>query len=453
MRNPKIVQVRIDNFQQRDPTSNAHPYVWVAFFKADGATLSVTAAGDVSGDCVVVSSPGSHGDLGNPSVTSAQVPLHMADGFDADGNPIGFYTDQTTIVTWTVPSDIGAWKSTIRPIRVAPPLQPLIGVDKAGVFGVVTVVFQEGGHLPNHAAEAGHRVFKSAVEKAINGLLRTLGPSHPELSNADINGAVGGISQQVHDAIVNDLDIWEKLWALTGADFEIGHWIWRWDQDAVPDSNGMIFFSTDDNKDPWWANGLAVTGTLTIADAPAPSVRIIPVYAKDPCQQFQIAGRAAKFAAVTLGPAAVTTTSKWAVGAPAAIIGSDSGSTCNVMMPDPPVEIIVSLAVTIDDGLSTYQPGVPPFKVTPLTVEEANATESFCEWWRKMSTELGHVRGIVVGPGDPAAKVIITPEKGEALRAVMERVLTNTLHAVKAINTGSQISADRGVLTEIKSKA
>jgi hypothetical protein len=66
MRNPKIVQVRIDNFQQRDPTSNAHPYIWVAFFKADGATLSVTAAGDVSGDCVVVSSPGSHGDLGNP---------------------------------------------------------------------------------------------------------------------------------------------------------------------------------------------------------------------------------------------------------------------------------------------------------------------------------------------------------------------------------------------------
>jgi hypothetical protein len=95
---------------------------------------------------------------------------------------------------------------------------------------------------------------------------------------------------------------------------------------------------------------------------------------------------------------------------------------------------------------------VPPLKVIPLTVDEANATEAFCEWWRKMSTELGHVRRIVVGPGDPATKVIITPDRGQALRAVMERVLTNTLHAVKAINTGSQNRAAQGALTEINSK-
>jgi hypothetical protein len=188
----------------------------------------------------------------------------------------GQISDQISVLSWSIPGDIGLWITRIVPIPVAPSIQALLGdTDKAGAFGVVAVLFNEGSHLPNHAAEAGHRALNSAVEAAINTLLRTLGPTHPSITQDDINGIAGNVSQQVHNAIVNDLSFWEKLWALTEADIEIGQQIWNWDQDIVIDPNGQITFATGDNwsinlwTDPFHGRW-RISGKLNISD-PCPA--------------------------------------------------------------------------------------------------------------------------------------------------------------------------------------
>jgi hypothetical protein len=274
VRNPKVVQLSIDSVQQRDAVRTGDPYLWVVFFKADGSTLSVTDAGTVSGNCVIVSSAGSHGDLGNqtPTVISEPSPGHTIDGVDSNGDAIAVVTNEISVLSWFVPADIGLWITRITPIPVAPSVQSIVGVDKPGTFGVIVVLFNEQGHLPNHAAEAGHRALNIAVEDAINGLLRALDPSHPDITQDDINGVVRNVSALVHDAIVNDLSFSEKLWAATEADIEIGQQIWQWDQDVMTSPSGQMTFATGDNwGSPLYAqSGWRITGTLSVTD-PCPA--------------------------------------------------------------------------------------------------------------------------------------------------------------------------------------
>jgi len=204
-------------------------FLWTLFFKADGSTLSVTDALTVSGDCVVVPTPGSHDDIGGP------------------GPPFKPYPDDpgpAQIATWTIPNIIGLWTAKIRPIPVAPSAQSILGVDQPGMFGAVTVLWRHGPHLPNHAAEAGHRAFNSAVESGINGLLRSLGPSHRSITEEDINTLTTSVTQTVHDAIVNDLSTWEMIWALTDADYVTAQQVLRWDQDMLLGPSGRMDIST-----------------------------------------------------------------------------------------------------------------------------------------------------------------------------------------------------------------
>ncbi|KVC81352.1 hypothetical protein [Burkholderia ubonensis] len=418
----KVVSVVIDSLEQRDPVRAGSPFMWAVFFKVDGSTLAVADDGSVTGNCVVVALPGSHGDLGAPTDAIVTVPPHMLDGVDGDGNAIGYVTDQMNVLTWTVSPSIAAFTDRIHPIKVAPSLQPIVGVDKAGGFGVVVAALDEGGHLPEHAAEAGHRAFNTAVEDAINSLLRDLGPGKPSITDQDITDIVGPISQKVHDAIVNDLSFIEKVWALTEADIEIGHKVWRWDQDASSES-----FSTpaDWGAFLWSQSGWAINGHMTINDAPSITGRVVGVYSRDRCDLFAVAGRVALFKVALTGPDGASQTSlQWSVTSPAKIIGSTTGATCEVQMPDPPQPVTVSAVVTVDDGFETYEAAVMPFTVTPWTVEEAQTAYLVCEWWQQLRRDFGYVNHIIVGPGDPL-RTPITNDKAARLGAVLRDIVAN----------------------------
>ncbi len=110
-------------------TPTVTPYMWIVFFKADGLTLQLTESLKLSGSVTTFTTPGSHGNL----LSSIEV------GHSID-----------------IPSDIGWWTSALQPIPVAAAVQGLVGSpDLPAFFGAVAVLMVEGGHIPEHAAEAG----------------------------------------------------------------------------------------------------------------------------------------------------------------------------------------------------------------------------------------------------------------------------------------------------------
>jgi hypothetical protein len=186
-------------------TPTASPYLWTVFFKADGTTLQLTDAGSLSGSATVLFTPGSHGNLGTGSL---QV-----------GNSIA------------IPSGIGQWASVLEPIPVAPSLQQLLGRDSLpAYFGAVAVLMMEGGHIPNHAAEAGHHTLNYSVQSALDAILRSIGPIHRMVTQQDIDSIAQDTPQKVHNAITSALTIPELIWAATGPDSEVGHKVWVWNQ-------------------------------------------------------------------------------------------------------------------------------------------------------------------------------------------------------------------------------
>jgi hypothetical protein len=182
------------------------------------------------------------------------------------------------MVSWSVPDAIGLWATTVKPIPVAASLRPIAGEDKPGGFGVVAVLFDQGSHLPNHAVEAGHRALNSGVEKAINTLLRSLGIDHQSITQDDINSVMGNVSQQVHDAIVNDLSPLEQLWALTEADEQIGQQLWHWDQDLLTTPTGQLPFTSASwpYVGDWTLSGKLTWGLTSMETDVAPAVATVP---------------------------------------------------------------------------------------------------------------------------------------------------------------------------------
>jgi hypothetical protein len=246
-RNPKAAEISLDYVWEFGDLLLGRPYLWTVFFKADGSTLAVTDAGVVAGNCKIYPSTGSHGSLGSqpPTATTQKVPYYVV-------GDNGSSSDEITMLSWSVAEDLGLWASTILPIPVAQSLQGLVGPDKPGVFGLVAVLMNDGGHVPEHAMEAGHSVLNSEVENGINSLLRTLQLGHESITDEDVNAVIEGIPPKVKDAVTNAMSGSEKLWALSGSDVEIVHAFWRWDQDQIESASFTV--ATGPNKWGDWSH-------------------------------------------------------------------------------------------------------------------------------------------------------------------------------------------------------
>jgi hypothetical protein len=190
---------------------SVHPFLWTVFFRVDGSTLQLNDAGMLTGSATIVTTPGSHGNLGAESL--------QVGNSDA------------------IPDDLGLWNSTLQPIPVAPSLRGLIGDDLPGFFGAVAVIMIEGGHVSDHGAEAGHAALNTAVETAIDAVLGRIGPDHQMITQDDIDSVTAGINDKVSSAIQNNQNLLENLWSLTGKDATAGYHTWVWNQDQFPDSS------------------------------------------------------------------------------------------------------------------------------------------------------------------------------------------------------------------------
>jgi hypothetical protein len=107
----------LDCHDEGDSFGDAEPYLWTVFFKCDGSTLMISDAGKVEGSAVIFPTPGSHGNLNRDDVDAGD--------------------------TVFIPAELGMFADSVIPIPVAPSLQPILGEDVPGFFGVVVVLMEE----------------------------------------------------------------------------------------------------------------------------------------------------------------------------------------------------------------------------------------------------------------------------------------------------------------------
>lgn len=226
-REPLAVWLELDRlhcYDEGDGIGNAEPYLWTVFFKVDGDTVSLGDDLSLHGSVTMHTTPGSHGNLGDTDV-------------DAGDNV-------------TVPSAIGEWQTTLRPIPIPDWLAEL-GVDKiGGVIGVAAVLMEEDW-VSDSGAEAGHGALNDFVENAINTLIPTLGILHPEVTDEDIDALTAGAEDGISDAVQNAQSGWDNFVSWLNSDDQIGNKVWTFSHDDLVETPDQDFSKRWENEGDW----------------------------------------------------------------------------------------------------------------------------------------------------------------------------------------------------------
>jgi len=219
----------LDCHDEGDGIGDAEPYLWTIFFKCDGASLMVSDAGKIEGSAMTFPTPGSHGNLNRDDVEEGD--------------------------TVFIPAELGLFANSVIPIPVAPSLQPILGEDVPGFFGVVVVLMEED-NVSDDGAEAGHQALNAAVHSAIDRVLQSLGADHTMITQEDIDSVTQGIDDAVSDAIQDQQNIFEDIWSWLNPDDQIGNQTFVFNQDQFVTSDqpdrrvGSLGFSKR-----WESNG------------------------------------------------------------------------------------------------------------------------------------------------------------------------------------------------------
>lgn len=132
-------------FDEGDGWGNAEPYLWTVFFKIDGTTCQVTEDLRLSGTATVITTPGSHGNLGTTDVDA--------------GDDV------------SIPEPIGLFQTTLKPIPTPASLSGLVP-DVPGVAGVACILMEED-NVSDDGAEAGHAALNAGVRNALDQIIAT----------------------------------------------------------------------------------------------------------------------------------------------------------------------------------------------------------------------------------------------------------------------------------------
>jgi hypothetical protein len=167
---PTPVRIKLDTIHCTDSgeIGSAEPYLWTAFFKIDGDTVTVDNTLTLQGTATVVGTPGNHGDLGPGGVN--------------DGDTI------------TIPPALGEFSTTLTPIPV-----PSLGTSVSGVLGCVAILLEQDD-TPGEAVAKGHDELNSALRSALDGLIPTLKYNHQSPDDDDIKALTDKVGKQVEDA-------------------------------------------------------------------------------------------------------------------------------------------------------------------------------------------------------------------------------------------------------------
>lgn len=232
---------RIHCFDEGDGWGNAEPYLWTVFFKIDGSTCHVTDDLRLAGTATVVTTPGSHGNLGTTDV-------------DAGDNV-------------AIPQSIGFFQTNLTPIPTPPALHNLVA-DVPAIAGVVCVLMEED-NVSDDGAEAGHAALNAGVQNALNQIIATRSFTNQNITEAEINAFVSDIEAKVKDAVKNQQNFFENLWSWLNADDTIGSKVFFFTQDQLAPGTTTNFSQRFQNEGDWEIFGHAVATVLCPAEAVA----------------------------------------------------------------------------------------------------------------------------------------------------------------------------------------
>lgn len=246
------VSLQLDHihcYDEGDGWGDAEPYLWTVFFKVDGDGVALTDALKLSGSATVVTTPGSHGNLGTSDVGAG------------DDVPI--------------PSAIGEWSPPyLKPIPVPDDLKPLVGGDLGGIVGVVIVLMEED-NVSDAGAEAGHAALNSGIQTALDSIIASLGFGHTDITDDDIDAYMSQVQQAVTDAVQQEQSFFENIWSWLNADDVIGSKVFYFKHDDLA-SKGFIDFSQRwPNEGDWEIFGSVSASVVCSAAAVAAGNEIL----------------------------------------------------------------------------------------------------------------------------------------------------------------------------------
>ena len=194
----------------RDQDLSGQMCLWPVFFKIDGATTQIC---DQPGD--------SYGKL---------IGTASADPTTGTGRLQGTLAVNQSL---PIPAEIGEWNGQVQPIPVGPALQPAIGTDFPGIFGVLAVVLAPGA-LEADALVVGHIALNDSVKEQLDNLIDGLKPFQQMISQGQIDAAVKAIGDAVDSAIHAALDTWDKIKEKFFDTVTYGHILAYYTQDDLP---------------------------------------------------------------------------------------------------------------------------------------------------------------------------------------------------------------------------
>jgi hypothetical protein len=233
---------------EADGWGDAEPYLWPVFFKIDGDSYAVDAAGLI-GFPQVFPTNGKHGNLGDTDV--------------GDNDRV------------SVPLKLGMHDTRLKPIPVLDPIRrELIGDDLPGIAGLVVVLMEQDG-WPDALAVAGYNAFVDAVQfgvaKAMESFQNAEEPSNDEIDEqiAKVEALVG---KMVKGAILEAMSGPQiaGFGTVRNNDDQIGTETFRVTQDEFANSNRKAFERRWSGPETSGGGDWSIRGEFTNLDGSQP---------------------------------------------------------------------------------------------------------------------------------------------------------------------------------------
>jgi len=228
-------------FDEGDGWGSAEPYLWTVFFKVDGDTVALGDDLFLHGNATVLTTPGSHGNLGDADVD--------------EGDDV------------SIPSAIGELTATLRPIPVPRWITETAGIeDVGGVVGAVAVLMEEDW-VSDAGAEAGHAALDAFVRQALEGLVPTLGVGHPDVSEHDLDALTAGAQEDIARAIRSAQSGWDGFVSWLDADDRIGHEVFTFGHHELVPATSTSFSRRWCSEGDWELHGHVTAAPVCPAEA------------------------------------------------------------------------------------------------------------------------------------------------------------------------------------------
>ncbi len=222
----QLVLDRIRCHDEGDGIGSAEPYLWTVFFKVDGDSVVLGDDLFLHGSATVISTPGSHGNLGDTDVDQ--------------GDDLA------------IPSAVGELVTTLRPIPVPAWVSDAFGVeDVGGVIGAVTVLMEED-NVSHAGAEAGHAALDAFVRQALDGLVPTLGVGRSTITEEDVEALSQNAEEAIAEAIRSAQSGWENFVSWLNADDQIGNAVLTFGHDELA---GLAATGSREFSERWRSEG------------------------------------------------------------------------------------------------------------------------------------------------------------------------------------------------------